>query len=305
MTIDLSHNLIANYTNTVPVSIEQFTNTPDPRYFYLNNNYLTYLSDLLLEQYGACTTSITNPLSIAYFIVGISNVLLTNNQLRCDCESYNLITYLNNGINDFPQIYNGTALITQATCSSPPANAGKQYISMDFNSFNDCEDYRLPNVTDIFCSFYINDTQVTLTPPTYWPTTIITTTTAAVTNGYQTNGTTVESNGNSNYSSTPVSWYIILGVVLGLVVVLAVLITICYLCRDKILPKRYRSKLLNHVRTDGTNANNSYEPIIRNSEISQENLKLNGIKPRGASISTSTGRFEDPEKGTKQMVSHF
>ena len=123
ITIDMSNNLISTYTNNIPISLEQFSDTPDPRVFYLNNNQITYLSDLVLEQYGACTTSTINPISTAIFIVGISNVLLTNNLLRCDCESYNLITYLNDAIYGFPEIYNGSALITKATCSSPPSNA--------------------------------------------------------------------------------------------------------------------------------------------------------------------------------------
>ncbi|CAF4389735.1 unnamed protein product, partial [Adineta steineri] len=57
MTIDLSHNLIRNYTNEIPISLSQFTETPDPRYFYLNDNQIERISDLLLEQYGACETS--------------------------------------------------------------------------------------------------------------------------------------------------------------------------------------------------------------------------------------------------------
>jgi hypothetical protein len=304
MTIDMSNNLIGTFTNDVPVSIEQFSDTPDPRYFYLNNNYITYLSDLLLEQYGACTTNSINPISTAFFIVGLSNVLLTNNPLVCDCESYNLITYINDNTYDFPDIYNGTALITQATCASPPSNATQQYISASFSQFNDCENYTLPNITNIFCSQYINDSAVTLAPPTYWPTTVTTTTISS--SEYQTNATTTTgSNESSNRSSTSVSWYIILGVVLGLVVILAVIIAICCLCRDKLLPKKYRSKFLNHVRADGNNPNNSYEPIIRNSEISQENLKLNGIKPRRASMSTSTCGFDDQGKGTKHLVLTF
>lgn len=173
MTIDMSHNLISTYTNKVPISIAQFSETPDPRYFYLNNNQIEYLSDLLLEQYGACQT--ISPISTAYFIVGISNLLLTNNFLTCDCQSYQLITYINDGINDFPDIFNGTALLTQATCSQPAINAGKPYLSTDFSSFNNCNNYTLPNITDIFCSFTPNDTTVTLAPPTYWTTTTTTT----------------------------------------------------------------------------------------------------------------------------------
>jgi hypothetical protein len=172
MIIDMSYNLIQNYTNTVPISLEQFSETPDLRYFYLNNNHLVYLSDLLLEQYGACPT--VDPISAAYFIVGISNLLLTNNNLACDCQSYNIITYIQDNINGFPQIFNGTALLTEATCASPTAFSGLPYLSTNFGIFNNCIDYTLPTTTDIFCAFSANDTTVTLTPPTYWPSTTTT-----------------------------------------------------------------------------------------------------------------------------------
>lgn len=173
MIIDMSSNLIEDYTNTVPISLAQFRATPDPRYFYLNNNRLTYFSDLLLEQYGACST--TSSISTAYFVVGISNILLRNNNLTCDCQSYNLISYIQDGINDFPQIYNGTALLTQATCSASSLFPGQPFLSIDFSLLNNCEDYVLPNISDIFCSLISNDTRVTLTTPTYWPSTIATT----------------------------------------------------------------------------------------------------------------------------------
>ena len=176
---------------------------------------------------------------------------------------------------------------------------GQQYISMSFTDFNDCVNYTLPNTTNIFCSEYINDTTPTLPTPTYWPTTVITTT---VTSTYQSIVTTTGSTESSNHSSTSVSWYIILGVVLGLAVVLAVIVTVCYLCRDKLIPKKFRSKFLNHVRTDGDNPNNSYEPIIRNSEVSQQNLRLNGMKPGRASMATSALGFDDQEHGTNQSV---
>jgi len=181
MTIDMSYNLIENYTNTVPISVEQFTETPYLRYFYLNNNNLKYLSDLLLEQYGACPT--INSISIDYFIVGISNILLTNNPLICDCQSYYLITNINDNINDFPDIVNGTALLTQAICSQPASMAGQSYLDTSFTQYNNCQDYVLPNIKDIFCSFDTNDSSITLTPPTYWPST-------TTTIRYETNGST-------------------------------------------------------------------------------------------------------------------
>ena len=65
----------------------------------------------------------------------------------------------------------GTALFTQTTCSLP---IGQKYISTNFNQFGDCENYTLPIITNIFCSLDTNDTTVTLTPPTYWPSTTTT-----------------------------------------------------------------------------------------------------------------------------------
>ncbi|CAF4910078.1 unnamed protein product, partial [Rotaria sp. Silwood2] len=112
MAIDMSNNLIINYTNEVPIYVKQFTETPDPRNFYLDNNQIERLSDILLEQYGACST--ISSLSTAYFLVGISNILLTNNPLICDCESYYLVTFINDRLSDFPDIKNGSALLTQA-----------------------------------------------------------------------------------------------------------------------------------------------------------------------------------------------
>ena len=184
MTIDMSSNLISDFTNTVPISLAQFTATPDPRYLNLNNNRLTYFSDLLLEEYGACST--TSPISTAYFVVGVSNVLLTNNNLICDCQSYNLVSYIQYGIYGFPELYNGTAWLNQATCSAPSGLVGTPYLSIDFSQLNYCNNYTLPNISDIFCSVVPNDTRVTLTTPTYWPTT-------TTTNQSQTNG-----NGNTN-----------------------------------------------------------------------------------------------------------
>ncbi|CAM4757884.1 unnamed protein product [Rotaria magnacalcarata] len=249
MTIDMSYNSVVNYTNTVPITLEQLTETPDPRKFYLNNNRLTHFSDLLLEQYGACT--VENAVSTAYFIVGITNVLLTNNSLICDCESYNIITYINNGIDDFPDISNGSALITQATCSGPSLMAGQKYIATNFSEFNDCINYTLPNITDIFCSVKANDSQVTLSTPTYWPTSTTTTT-----NKYETNQTIATNDELTNNSSNSTSWYIVLGVVLGLAGVLAVIIAICYGYRKKILSNIHRLKAMNHVQTNEAKSHN-------------------------------------------------
>lgn len=174
MTIDLSNNVIVDYTNTVPITLVQLVQTPEPRSYDLSNNNITYFSDLLLEKYGACTTN--NSYSTAYFIVGITNVLLSNNPLICDCQSYNLITYISNAISDFPDISSGTALITKATCASPSSQAGKKFMNTDFSVWNNCVNYTLPNTTNIFCSVYVNDSRQTLPTPTYWPSTTITTT---------------------------------------------------------------------------------------------------------------------------------
>ncbi|UJR21847.1 hypothetical protein I4U23_024920 [Adineta vaga] len=287
MTIDLSHNLIQDYTNLIPVSVQQLTETPDPRYFYLNNNRLTYLSDLLLEQYDACSIDSS---SRAFFIVGISNILLTQNQLICDCASYNLITYINENLNDFPDIFNGSALLTQTICSDPN---GQKYLSTDFSQYNNCENYVLPNISNIFCSVAKNDTRVTLTPPTYWPTT----TTTATSNGYET-----DSNVGTGGSSTSIAWYIILGIILGIVLILAIVIVVCYLCRYRFCPKKYHSNILSHVRTDG---NNNYEAMTHTSmNSSQKNSTLNDTKPQRASMSTSVDGFDGTERSSKDGGLH-
>jgi hypothetical protein len=88
-----------------------------------------------------------------------------------------------------------------------------------------------------------------------------------------------------------------LGVVLGLVVILAIFVLLGYLFRQKLFPKKYRSKLTLNTRIDGSDPNNSYEPIIRHSEISsRKDFPMNGIKPNRPSMSTSTCKFDDPVK---------
>ncbi|CAF1402845.1 unnamed protein product [Adineta ricciae] len=278
MTIDLSHNIIQNFTNSIPISVEQLTETPDPRYFYLNDNHITHLSDLLLEQYGACST--LDPLSTAFFVVGISNVLLTQNPLVCDCQSYNLISYINENIEDFPNIYNGSALLTQAVCSEPN---GQKYISVDLSQ-NNCANYVLPNISNIFCSFAPNGSYVTITPPTYWPTST-TANTGSIVN-------------HSDSSSTSVAWYIILGVILGIVVLLAAIIAVCYLCRHRLCPQKYHSKKLTHTRT---NANGIYEFMTRTSMISSgNNTKLPHTKSQHASMSILANRSNHQANGTQR-----
>ena len=169
MTIDMSHNSITNFTNIVPVSIKQMSQTPDPRAFYLNDNQIQRISDLSLEQYGACST--VGYVITAYFIVGISNLLLTNNPLICDCQSYNLVSFINFGINDFPLISNGSALLNQAKCTSPAGAIGQTYIFSNYSLSSSCRNYTLPSITDAFCSVYTNSSSSTIAPPTYWPTT--------------------------------------------------------------------------------------------------------------------------------------
>jgi hypothetical protein len=188
MTIDMSHNSITNFTNTVPVYVKQFTETPDPRSFYLNYNQIQRLSDLSIEQYGACST--VGYIITAYFVVGISNLLLTNNPLICDCQSYNLVTFINNGINDFPLINNGSALINRAKCTSPSGAIGQSYLLSNYTLSSSCQNYTLPQISDAFCSVYTNASNSTIAPPTYWPTTTTILTTINIGNG-----TTAQSGG--------------------------------------------------------------------------------------------------------------
>ncbi|CAF4082907.1 unnamed protein product [Rotaria sp. Silwood2] len=300
MAIDMSNNLIINYTNEVPIYVKQFTETPDPRNFYLDNNQIERLSDILLEQYGACST--ISSLSTAYFLVGISNILLTNNPLICDCESYYLVSFINDRLSDFPDIKNGSALLTQAVCKSPASTEGQKYIFSNATTPDLCKNYVLPNRTDTFCSVYTNETSLTLSPPTYWTssTTILTT----IVNGNETTtnssgGNDSSGNGGTNTDgsskSTSPSWYIILGIVLGLALILFLIVLGGYLCKDRLFPQNYHSKLSN-------NGNNSYETIIRNSEVSsQTTLPLNGLKPRRASMSTSTCGVDDQDNGMLQL----
>jgi hypothetical protein len=92
------------------------------------------------------------------------------------------------------------------------------------------------------------------------------------------------SNANTSKTSSSPSWYIILGIVLGLVLILFLIIFGIFLCKDRLLPEKCRSKL----RNNDTNPDNSYEPISRHSELSsQTTFPLNGIKPHRTSISTS------------------
>ncbi|UJR27865.1 hypothetical protein I4U23_009130 [Adineta vaga] len=269
MIIDMSHNLIEYYTNQIPISLQQSIGTPDPRYFYVNDNRLQRLSDLLLEQYGACST-LTNSESIAYFIVGISNMLLTNNPLVCDCESYNLIKFIQENINDFPQIFNRSALLTEAICRSPASMDGQKYLFSNITELNFCSEYQLPNRSDIFCSIYPNETRPTLTPPNYLSSTTITIqTTVSNGNDTTTKSSTNESDGTKNEmndtsKSTSPSWYIILGIVLGLILIIVLIVLGVLLCKDRLLSHKCRTLL----RTDRQTPNNSFVPIIHSSGLS-------------------------------------
>ena len=72
-------------------------------------------------------------------------------------------------------------------------------------------------------------------------------------------------NGNNGTSgSASPAWYIILGIVLGLVLLLFLIGLGCFLCKDRILPEKYRSKFGNNIH----NLNDSYEPIVRRSDMS-------------------------------------
>ena len=174
MTIDMRNNIVAGFVNQVPIYVKQFEETPDPRLFYLQNNLITRLSDYVVQQYGACAT--LSDTSIAYFIVGISNLLLTGNPLICECDSSFLISYIQDRITQFPDISAGTALINQAICTSPTNATNPNYVTFDFSVLGGCIGYRLNDTTDKFCSIYTNDTSVTLAPPTYWTSTTARTT---------------------------------------------------------------------------------------------------------------------------------
>lgn len=193
MTIDMSHNLIENFTNTVPVYIKQLTETPDPRTFYLNDNQIEYLTDLLLEKYGACST--ISYISTAYFVVGISNVLLTNNPLICNCQPYHLFTFINDRINDFPLILNKSALLSQTQCTlSSSSITNQSYLFFNFTQLNSCINFTLPQISDGFCSVYTNTTNSTIAPPTYYSSTF---TTISTTISNQ-NETSTRTNGNND-----------------------------------------------------------------------------------------------------------
>ncbi|CAF4334999.1 unnamed protein product, partial [Adineta steineri] len=91
---------------------------------------------------------------------------------------------------------------------------------------------------------------------------------------------------NSSSNSTSPSWYIILGIVLGLALIIFLIVLSIFLCKDRLLPKHFRSKLLNNRNN---NLNNSYEPMNPSSEASSQKLfPLHGIQPRRASLATST-----------------
>ncbi|CAF4759891.1 unnamed protein product [Rotaria socialis] len=248
MIIDMSYNVIQNYTNEVPIYVNQFTATADPRSFYLNNNQIEGIPDILLQQYGACPTISTT--STAYFLVAVSNMLLINNNLTCNCDSYNFIQFIENYKDDFPQLTSGTALITRAMCSTPDSMVGQQYIFSNFSAGGACASYTLPSQTNIFCSVYPNDTAVTIAPPTYWtPTTTIATTLVnpnATTISSGGNGPSGNSGTNGSSSLSSPAWYIILGVVLGLALIVFLLVIAGYIYRDRLFPLKYGSKLSNN-----------------------------------------------------------
>lgn len=186
MTIDVSNNLVSEFTNFVPVYVAQYERTPDARYYYLNNNRITRLSDNLLQQYGACES--INAISTSYFVVGISNMLLSNNDLICDCESYHLVNFIVDQLPGFPQILNGSALINQAICSGPPAQAGQQFIFSNFADNGACANFVLQTNTSIFCTVSSNSNDSTIAPPTYWTSSTASTTLSNGNNSQNGNG---------------------------------------------------------------------------------------------------------------------
>jgi len=255
MTIDLSHNQIRNYTNIIPIVMKQLTQTPDPRIFYLNDNKLERFSDVLLQQYGACT-SLGNT-SVPYFIVGISNVLLTNNPLICDCESNYLVNFLKDQIYDYPMVNNRSALLIQAECASPVSVAGQSFIFSNYTSYNICRNYVLPSMSNAYCSVYSNVVISTLTPPVF--TSATTAVSSTTIDGSLTTNSDDEQDYNlaTNRSSSSPAWYIILGIVLGLLLMITLITYGCCLCNQRYLPEKCRSRFFK---------NTSYEPFIRPSE---------------------------------------
>ena len=104
------------------------------------------------------------------------------------------------------------------------------------------------------------------------------------------------SNTNNSPNSTSPSWYIILGIVLGLAFILCLILIFIYLFKDNLLPEKCRSKLLHN----DNNVNNSYERMIRNSPLSsQTNFPSNVMKPNRISITTST--YEADGQGHRML----
>lgn len=97
-----------------------------------------------------------------------------------------------------------------------------------------------------------------------------------------------------------------MGIVLGLVLLIALIILSIFLCKDKLFSEKCRSKFFHNPNNDNNNnnnLNNSYEPIIRRSQLSSQNsYPLNGVKHRRTSMTTSTGGIDDQENGILQSV---
>lgn len=85
--------------------------------------------------------------------------------------------------------------------------------------------------------------------------------------------------------------------------IVGVVIGICYVFREKFCRKKYGSKFLGRAGIDGNGVDKSYAQMTRPSETSTEkNLKMNGMKQRRPSMSTSTDGSDEHGKGTSHMV---
>ncbi|CAF0960652.1 unnamed protein product [Didymodactylos carnosus] len=286
MEINLSNNQIANYINTVPIDMIQLPNLPDARYVDLSNNQLTSVSDILLEMYGACATQSMS--STIYFILGLSALELSGNNLTCDCQSYNLLQVIDDPLNPgiFPLISNGTAPLAKAKCSYPVAAIGQLFINNTYSTKN-CSSFTLSTDHSRFCTLYNNSDISTSPAPTYWPSTIASTTvisggtTGGVVNGSATSSTQSNgSNGNTALtgSLTNSTTSLIVGVVLGLAFLIVLVVFLIFSCYWK----KYRSKLSPNYKlgerqelNDLERSDQSIKPVIvTNSDISSQTTTM-------------------------------
>ncbi|CAF1198810.1 unnamed protein product, partial [Didymodactylos carnosus] len=259
---------------------------PDARYVDLSNNQLTSVSDILLEMYGACATQSMS--STIYFILGLSALELSGNNLTCDCQSYNLLQVIDDPLNPgiFPLISNGTAPLAKAKCSYPVAAIGQLFINNTYSTKN-CSSFTLSTDHSRFCTLYNNSDISTSPAPTYWPSTIASTTvisggtTGGVVNGSATSSTQSNgSNGNTALtgSLTNSTTSLIVGVVLGLAFLIVLVVFLIFSCYWK----KYRSKLSPNYKlgerqelNDLERSDQSIKPVIvTNSDISSQTTTM-------------------------------